>query len=198
MNLNATLVTTAAQPTAAELRRERILKNGQKRLDILIGIKNSEHVQEPSNYLSVAQSQASPAFSEPNFNLNDEHLISVTPKTNTKIVSSESNFLESNNMRKSSNSSSSSSSSSKSSSSKKKSNPTNLKEPMENKMPTPGSLPLTTIANNQIKCSFNGYSNKEILIFFLIALCTSASFLFKQSYFIGQVKFFFSTITSDN
>lgn len=36
-------------------------------------------------------------------------------------------------------------------------------------------------------CKFNGYSNKEILIFFLISLATSLLFLFEQADYISKV-----------
>lgn len=49
---------------------------------------------------------------------------------------------------------------------------------------------IETPKTDQSKCKFNGYSDKEILMFFLMALGTSLMFLFDQADYIYKVNSF--------
>lgn len=175
MSVNAPLMAAGGITlSAAELRRERILRNGQKRLDLLIGVKNSENGLASNAPIDVSMS--STAFGqergdsiqnsnqinniETNFTNTPSHFHSTSPTTLTT---------------------------SNHSANKSQLNNVNISKPNLTETSVNRNNNNVTKDDHSVKCSFNGYTNKEILIFFMIALCTSLSFLFDISPYIFQV-----------
>jgi hypothetical protein len=172
-------------PSAAELRRERILRNGQKRLDLLIGVKNAENdncnALPPFAHISSSSSSAAfvPATDE-----------SVHLRKSSTIINSESDS-------KAFTQTEASQLINTHDSLALKPNLNNNNNNNNNNRTTISSTEVNSLSRNdnstnksvdtQAKCSFNGYSNKEILIFFLIALFTSLTFVFEMSAYIYQV-----------
>ena len=194
-------------PSAAELRRERILRNGQKRLDLLIGVKNADNDFETPNmdncnalppfaHISSSSSTSSAAFvpatnesvhsrkssttinSESNSKALTQTAAAITeasqPQLNTHdSLAQKPNLNKNNNNNKISRTTISST----------EVNPISRHDNSANKS-----------VDSQARCSFNGYSNKEILIFFLIALFTSLTFVFEMSAYIYQVHILLFTV----
>jgi hypothetical protein len=182
-------------PSAAELRRERILRNGQKRLDLLIGVKNAENDLEAPKMDNCnalppfAQISSSAAFVPA---INE----SVHIRKSSTTIDSESNSKAFTQTEASQAVNTHDSLAQKPNLNLNNNNSNNTK----NSRTTISSTEVNHISRHdnsankcvdtQARCSFNGYSNKEILIFFLIALFTSLTFVFEMSAYIYQVHTF--------
>ena len=177
-----------AAPSAAELRRERILRNGQKRLDLLIGVKNSENdlasnakligdASILSNVLAQEKGDSIASASRKSSLINSD--IAPANKTKNPLIQ----------QQQTSSSPTIPSSFNHLSHKPNLTSVTNSNQIITTEIKTNinNDSNISVIKESLTKCSFNGYSNKEIFIFFLIALCTSLSFVFEVSSYIYQV-----------
>ena len=137
---------------AAELRRQKILKNSQNRLNLLMGVKNENSEATPSETASPsADSTPISASTTPNEEPATHHQEPTHRRNRIGDTTERANLLA---------------------------------EPQIDQVQASKDSP-----NSSTICKFNGYSNKEIVIFFLIALSTSLLFLFQRSDYIFQVIF---------
>ena len=177
MSLNAPLMAAGGVTlSAAELRRERILRNGQKRLDLLIGVKNFENGLASNAPIDVSMSSIAFAQERGDSIQNSNQLNNIETNFTNTPLHFHSPFTPSSTTLTTSNNSAN-----KSNLNSVNITKPNMTETSVNKNNNP------TNDDQSVKCSFNGYTNKEILIFFMIALCTSLSFIFDVSAYIGQV-----------
>lgn len=160
---------------AAEQRRQKILRNSNRRMELLLGMKQHQP-------MGSDQQQQLPVIKQP---------FLVQTSTN-KDTSSTSSFNENEMI---------------SALSEQPKVTTTNSVPVQRKK---GSILFTKpsdaadLSTGQIRingsdtaalsghCRFNGYSNNEIIIMFLLAFLTCMLFFFDQSYYIGQVGSLFS------
>ena len=135
---------------AAEQRRQKILKNSQNRLNLLMGVKNenSEAIPSETTSPSIDLTPIS-SITTPNEEPATHHQEPPQRRNRVGDTTERANLLA---------------------------------EPQIDQVQTPQDS-----SNSSTICKFNGYSNKEIVIFFLIALSTSLLFLFQRSDYIFQV-----------
>lgn len=153
---------------AAEQRRQKILRNSNRRMELLLGMK------QDSGLGTDQQQQQQPVVKQPllvqtstnkdtSSTLNGNEMLSTSyePKASTSSVPVQ-----------------------------RKKGSILFSKPNETADLSTGQIRINgsdTAALNSGQCRFNGYSNNEILIMFLLALFTCMLFFFEQSYYIGQV-----------
>jgi hypothetical protein len=147
---------------AAELRRQKILKNSQNRLNLLMGVKNEDSESSLNAIANEIKYPASDLIPNP--------ASTTTPNESSANTSTQQQEIT--HRRKNSN---------RVGATTEKSNILPESKIEDQVQTEPES------SNNSTICKFNGYSNKEIVIFFFIALSTSLLFVFQKSDYIFQV-----------
>lgn len=145
---------------AAELRRQKILRNSSRRMELLMGIKNQGENSQPEPVavikppLLVQTSKEPVSTSSSLQTVNNNHPLTHSPTEN--LVQ------------------------------RKKPSILFTKPVSESDLTSGGQIKISSDENINGNCKFNGYSNNEIAIMFLLAFATSLLFYFEQSAFINE------------